>query len=100
MRTAANHTAALRVFLRQDAEACVCARRSAVSGTGRAVCRVPSQEEAIALSQMHHCAMLETLYSTGTAPLSCASSKSKYIDSHRMVIQTARARAAKVATCR
>jgi len=81
VRTAANHTAALRFFFVKTLKRPYALEEVPYPKRPRRLPIVLSQEEAIALinsaKNLYHRAMLETLYSTECGAPSCASSKSK-----------------------
>jgi site-specific recombinase XerD len=90
VRTAANHTAALRFFFVKTLKRPYALEEVPYPKRPRRLPIVLSQEEAIALinsaKNLYHRAMLETLYSTGMRRAELCQLKVEDIDSHRMVI--------------
>jgi integrase/recombinase XerD len=90
VRTAANHTAALRFFFVKTLKRPYAQEEVPYPKRPRRLPIVLSQEEAIALinsaKNLYHRAMLETLYSTGMRRAELCQLKVEDIDSHRMVI--------------
>jgi site-specific recombinase XerD len=90
VRTAANHTAALRFFFVKTLKRPYALEEVPYPKRPRRLPIVLSQEEAIALinsaKNLYHRAMLETLYSTGMRRAELCQLEVEDIDSHRMVI--------------
>ena len=90
VRTAANHTAALRFFFVKTLKRAYALEEVPYPKRPRRLPIVLSQKEAIALinsaKNLYHRAMLETLYSTGMRRAELCQLKVEDIDSHRMVI--------------
>jgi integrase/recombinase XerD len=90
VRTAANHTAALRFFYVKTLKRPYALEEVPYPKRPRRLPIVLSQEEAIALinsaKNLYHRAMLETLYSTGMRRAELCQLEVEDIDSHRMVI--------------